>query len=236
VRRGLAVLLLALSLPALPGRAEILPVDLELVLALDASGSVDDAEWALQLQGVAAAFRDPAVQAAIGRQPLGRIAVALVVWAEGNRPKDISPWFLVADAAGAEAFAQTVERFPRRIENGGTGIGKALYFAGNQILHNAYDGGRQVVDISGDGSETPPSEWTLSIRGARAYADAHGIVVNGLAILSDDPGLKAYFQREVITGPDSFVIAVADYTAYAEAMRRKLLREIQTEPRLSSLP
>lgn len=231
-----AVLLLVLILFTLPARGEVLPVDLELVLAVDASGSVDDGEWQLQLQGVAAAFRDPEVQAAIGRQPLGRIAVALVVWAEGNRPKDVSAWFLIADAAGAEAFAATVERFPRRIENGGTGIGKALHFSGRQILQNAFDGGRYVVDISGDGTETPPSEWTLSIRGARAYADAHGIVVNGLAILSDVPTLESYYRQEVITGPDSFVIAAATYEDYAEAMRRKLLREIQTEPRLSSLP
>jgi hypothetical protein len=234
VRELLALLLLVL--PTLAARADILPVDLELVLAVDASGSVDDAEWALQLQGLATAFRDPEVQTAIGRQPLGRIAVALVVWAEGNRPKDISAWFLIADAAGAEAFAATVERWPRRIENGGTGIGKALHFSAGQLLRNDYDGGRQVVDISGDGAETPPSEWTLSIRGARAYADAHGIVVNGLAILSDDPNLDAYYRQEVITGPDSFVIAAADYAAFAEAMRRKLLREIETEPRLSSLP
>jgi len=226
-------LLLLTTLPLAAPRADFLPVDLELVLALDASGSVDDAEWALQLQGVAAAFRDPDVVAAIGRQPLGRIAVALVVWAEGNRPKDISPWFVVTDAAGAEAFAATVEGFPRRIENGGTGIGKALHFAAREMLNNGYAGGRQVVDISGDGTETPPSEWTLSIRNARAYADAHGIVVNGLAILSDDPGLEAYYRKEVITGPDSFVIAAADYTAYAEAMRRKLIREIETEPNVS---
>lgn len=224
--------LLAALMPA-PAAAQLLPVDLELVLAVDASGSVDHEEWELQLAGIAAGFRDPAVQAAIGRQPLGRIAVALAVWSEGNRPKDLSPWFLVADAASAEAFAAAVETYPRMIANGGTGIGKAIQFGVRAIETNAYAGGRLVVDLSGDGRETPPADWSLSAAQGRAYADARGVVVNGLAILSDDAGLADYFRQEVIVGPDSFVIAANDYAGFAEAMRRKLLREVETEPNVS---
>lgn len=230
MRRFAALLLLLLPAPA---AAQILPVDLELVLAVDASGSVDADEWQLQLSGIAAAFRDPDVLAAIGEQPLGQIAVALAVWSEGNKPKDISPWFLVADAAGAEAFAAAVESYPRRIANGGTGIGKAIQFGVREIENNAYAGGRLVVDVSGDGRETPPADWSLTTAQGRAYADARGVVVNGLAILSDDADLAGYYRSEVIVGPDSFVIAASGYEAFAEAMRRKLLREIETEPRVS---
>ena len=234
MRRLLA--LLAALLPAsvaAPAAAEVIPVDLELVLAVDASGSVDRAEGELQLAGIAAGFRDPTVQAAIGRQPLGRIAVALAVWSEGNKPKDLSPWFLVSDAASAEVFAAAIERFPRMIANGGTGIGKAIQFGVRAIETNGYAGGRLVVDLSGDGRETPPADWSLSAAQGRAYADARGVVVNGLAILSDDAGLADYFRAEVIVGPDSFVIAADDYEGFAEAMRRKLLREIETEPNVS---
>jgi hypothetical protein len=228
-----AALAAALLLLAAPARAELLAVDLELVLAIDASGSVDDAEFRLQLDGIAGAFRDPGVQAAIAKQPLGRIAVALVVWSESNRPKDITPWFVVSDPAGAEAFAATVEAWPRRIANGGTGIGKALHYAALVLTSNAYAADRMVIDLSGDGQETPPSDWTLGPAEGRAYAAARGVEINGLAILNDEPDLDSYFRAEVILGPAAFVIAVQDYEAYAEAMRIKLIREIEAEPNVS---
>jgi hypothetical protein len=234
--RALAATLLLLVLWPLRAAADVYPVDLELVLAVDASGSVDDAEYALQLQGIAAALRDPEVQAAIAKQPLGRSAVALLIWSENNRPKDLSPWAVLSDAASIEAFATTIERWPRRIANGGTGIGKAMQAGAHALTENAFNGSRLVVDISGDGRETPPSDWSLGPPEGRAYAEARGVVINALAILTDDPELAAYFRREVIVGQDAFVLSADSYESFAEAMRIKLLREFQTEPRLSSLP
>jgi len=228
-----ATLAAALLLLAAPAQAELLAVDLELVLAIDASGSVDEGEFRLQLDGIAGAFRDAGVQAAIAKQPLGRIAVALVVWSESNRPKDITPWFVIGDPAAAEAFATTVESWPRRIANGGTGIGKALHFSAQALTSNAYAADRMVIDISGDGRETPPSDWTLGPAEGRAYAASRGVEINGLAILNDEPDLDAYFRAEVILGPEAFVIAVEDYEGYAEAMRIKLIREIEAEPNVS---
>ena len=216
--------------------ADAYPVDVELVLAIDASGSVDDAEYALQLEGVAAAFRDPEVQAAIAKGPLGRSAVALLIWSENNRPKDLSAWYLVSDAASVEAFANVAESWPRRIANGGTGIGKAMQAGARALTENAFGGSRLVVDISGDGRETPPSDWSLGPSEGRAYAQARGVVINALAILTDDPELDAYFRKEVIVGQDAFVLSADSYESFAQAMRIKLLREFQTEPRLSSLP
>jgi hypothetical protein len=231
-----ATLALLATLSPFAAAAEVYPVDVELVLAIDASGSVDDAEYALQLQGIAAAFRDPEIQAAIAKQPLGRSAVALLIWSENNRPKDLSPWYVIGNAASAEAFAVVVEGWPRRIANGGTGIGKAMQAGARALTQNAFDGGRLVVDISGDGRETPPSDWSLGPAEGRAYAEARGVVINALAILTDVPDLDDYFRREVIAGPDAFVLAADGYESFAAAMRIKLLREFQTEPRLSSLP
>src|SRR4051794_27061147 len=100
-------------------------VDLELALAVDASGSVDDGEFALQLEGIAAGFRDPDVRKAIRSGPSGRIAVNLVVWAEPQVPKDMSGWEIIASDADAERFARLVENFPRRV-TGATGIGEGI--------------------------------------------------------------------------------------------------------------
>ena len=233
---ALRTLVLLLALFPAPASAQGgYPVDLELVLAVDASGSVDASEYALQLQGIAAALRDPEVQAAIAKQPHGS-AVALLIWAENNRPKDLSPWYLLSDSASVEAFAAVVESWPRRIANGGTGIGKAMQAGARALTDNAYDGSRLVIDISGDGRETPPADWSLGPAEGRAYAEARGVVINGLAILTEDPELDVYYRQEIILGPGAFVLAADSYESFAQAMRIKLLREFQTEPRLSSLP
>ncbi|MGH6908326.1 MAG: DUF1194 domain-containing protein [Aestuariivirga sp.] len=207
-------------------------VDLALVLAVDASGSVDEGEFELQLAGIAAGFRDPAVRDAIASGPEGRIAVSLLVWAEHQMPKDRTGWFLLSTDQDAEAFAQTVKGFPRR-QNGATGIGEGLAAALRAIGGSGFEARRRVVDISGDGRETPAREFVVLLPQARAMAYARGVTVNGLAITNEDAGLLAYYQNAVQAGPGSFTLPATGYEAFAEAMRRKLLREIEYRPKIS---
>jgi Protein of unknown function (DUF1194) len=211
-------------------------VDLELVLAVDVSGSVDDREYALQIGGIAAAFRDPAVQRAIGAGPNGRIAVSLVLWSDPQVGKAATPWRVIGTAAEAEGFARLVETQPRSIPAGSTGIGHALYACARLIQENGIAASRTVIDLSGDGEETAPRDYYVRLQQGRAIAAAAGITVNGLAILAETPGLESYYRREVITGPDAFVIAAADYDDFARAMRLKLLREIENRPQVSLRP
>lgn len=224
---GLALFLLTAS----PAKAEI-EVDLELLFAVDASGSVDDSEYRLQLAGIAAAFRDPAVLAAIARGPYGRIAVALQIWAESSYPKDPSPWQVVEDSAGAERFAALVEDYPRRI-SGGTGIGAAILYGVKMIEGNGITAIRRVIDISGDGRETTFRDFAVPPWQARHRAVSSAVTINGLAILSDDPNLENYYRSEVISGPDAFTLAVSGYDDFALAMREKLIREIEARPQTS---
>ncbi|MEO1197607.1 MAG: DUF1194 domain-containing protein [Pseudomonadota bacterium] len=212
-------------------RAQTL-VDLELILAVDASGSVDPSEYALQLQGIAAAIADTEVIAAIQSGPIGRIAIALIVWGEAGIVADESPWALIADAPSAERFAGVVAGFPRRV-SGGTGIGAGLTQGMRMFDRNGFLGTRQVVDVSGDGRETPPRDYVALIHHARAMAQARGITINGLAILNDDPELDAWYRQAVITGPGAFVMTARNYDDFAEAMRRKLLREIENLPNVA---
>lgn len=225
-----AALLAAIACDALAQNA---PVDLEIVFAVDASGSVDQREYRLQMAGIAAAFRDKAVYEAIAGGPKGRIAVSVLVWAEASRPKQEGPWFLVATPADAELFARHVEAIERRI-SGGTGIGAGLAWALRMLDANGIASARRVVDVSGDGPETPPRETVVLIDQARAMALSRGITVNGLAILADDPDLAAWYAGHVVAGPDSFVMAAANFDDYARAFRRKLLREIKPEQRVST--
>jgi Protein of unknown function (DUF1194) len=221
--------LFLLFAPARAGEA----VDLELVLAVDASGSVNDEEFALQLEGIAAGFRDPAVLAAIRSGPQKRIAAMMLVWAEHRAPKGTTGWFVLAGDADAEAFARAVERFPRQ-QNGGTGMGEGVAEALREIERNAIEGGRQVIDVSGDGPESPPRDDAVLMPQAREAALAAGVTINGLAIANDVPDLLDYFEKSVRTGLDSFAMGAIDYDDFAEAMRRKLVKEIEWRPRLSS--
>lgn len=229
---GAVALALALLGAAGPAPAEgRVAVDLELVLAVDASSSVDDAEYRLQMEGIAAGFRDAQVQGAIRSGPLGRIAAAILVWGEAAMPKDPSEWMLIEGAADAERFAQMAESFPRRVR-GGTGIGAGVAAAVRMINGNGFRGTRRTIDVSGDGRETPPRTFVVLVPQARAMAHAFGVTINGLAVLTDVPELDDWYRRNVITGPGAFVIA-ADYEDFARAMRIKLLREIEAEKAVS---
>ncbi len=229
---GLALIgLLALFLGPTGARGES-EVDLELVLAVDASGSVDETEFRLQLSGIAAAFRDPAVLAAIEKGFHGRIAVALQIWAESAHPKDASPWRIVADGPSAARFADLVETYPRRVA-GGTGIGAAILHGVKMIERNGIEATRRVMDISGDGEETTFREFNVAPWQARHRAVSRGVTINGLAILSDDPNLESYYRREIISGPGAFTLAVQSYADFASAMRQKLIREIEARPQVS---
>lgn len=207
-------------------------VDLELVLAIDASSSVDDAEWALQMNGYASAFRDERVQAVIASGPAHRIAVAVTVWADASVPKWNGEWFALAGPGEAERFASYMAALPRGAE-GGTGIGSGLAAALRRFDRNGFEAPRQVVDVSGDGRETPAREVVVLIPMARAMAKARGITVNGIAILNEDAGLAGWYRDNVIAGQGSFVITAADYADFASAIVAKLVREIEWQERLS---
>ena len=207
-------------------------VDLELVLAVDASGSVDQREFQLQLGGIAAGFRDPEIQEAIASGALGRIAVALMIWSDAVSKKAVSRWALVDSPETANAFADLVlSQIVRRkafLGKGGTGIGSAIGRGVKMIRQNDFDGTRKVIDVSGDGHETPLRHGEgMALPEGKRRARRRDVTVNGLAIVTDDPYLTSYYERKVIRGAWSFVITANGYDDFARAMRLKLLREIR---------
>lgn len=227
---------IAMTLSSLPTPANAQTfADLELVLAVDASGSVDPAEYAFQLNGIARAITDQQVIDAIRAGPIGRIAVAMIVWGEAGIPGDETSWFLIETPADAERFAGVVANFRRRV-TGGTGIGAGLTQGMRMFERNGIEATRQIVDVSGDGRETPPRDYVALVVHARGMARSRGITINGLAILNEDPDLDDWYREAVITGPGAFVMTVADYPDFAEAMRNKLLREIENRPEISRAP
>ena len=208
------------------------PVDLELVLAVDVSSSVDDGEFELQMQGIAAAFRHPGVQAAIHATGDLGIAVALIQWSDFVRQQKTVDWTLVRDAAGATALADDIAAAGREIAGGGTAIYGVINFALHEFDTNGYDGRRQAIDVSGDGR----SDLLVPTTAARDRAVARGTVINGLVILDDEPYLAHYYRANVIGGAEAFVLTAEGFEAFAGAIVAKLIREITDSPAVSSPP
>jgi hypothetical protein len=218
-----AAVLLALGL-ARPVAAQT-AVDLQLVLAVDASGSVNDYRFELQKQGYVAAFRDPQVLSAIRSGPQRSIAVTMVQWTGPALQVHVVPWTLIRDQATANAFAAAIDAAPRQLFGGGTSISGAIDNGLTLMPESRYRGTRRVIDISGDGANNRGRPVTQ----ARDEAVAAGVVINGLPILSLEPDLDRYYYEQVIGGPGAFVIAATSYETFADAIRKKLIIEIATD-------
>ena len=231
MQRFLPALIVLVSLQTAPASAGQ-PVDLELMLAVDVSSSVDDGEFELQMRGLSEAFRHPAVQTAIRDAGDNGVAVALMQWSDG--PLQIMPvdWTLLRDSVSATACADRIAATGREIPGGGTDIYGAVNFSIHELDRNGFDGRRRVIDISGDGR----SDLIVPTAAARDRAVAHGISVNGLAILNDYPTLDRYYRRYVIGGTGAFVMTATDYQTFAAAIIAKLIREITHSPAVASRP
>ncbi len=231
IRRTLLAAAAWLSLAPSAGAAE--PVDLALVLVTDVSRSIDDSEYDLEKQGLAAALRDPAVLGAIRRGAIGTIAVAYIEFAGAYEVRTIVDFTLVRDAASAQAFADRLTAAPRAFY-GRTSISAGIDAAASLLAKSNLEAQRRVIDVCGDGTNNAGRDVTA----ARDEAVQAGILINGLTIINDHPanytfahvappgGLTNWYRENVIGGPGSFVLEVHDFNTFGEAMKRKLLNEI----------
>ena len=234
IRRASAAALIIAGALAAPAAAQEVPVDLELVLAVDVSGSMDEGEQALQRNGYVQAFLHPEVIAAIGSGFHGRIAVTYVEWAGPRAQAVVIPWRGVDGQASAEAFAAALKAAPTAHIRG-TSISGALAFASALFDGNGFDGARQAIDVSGDG----PNNMGLPVVPVRDAVVARGVTINGLPLTlrAGSPwsapygGLGAglldiYYEDCVIGGPGAFFLSVQAPEQLADAIRRKLVLEI----------
>jgi hypothetical protein len=211
----------ALLLSALPVRAQT-QTDLLLVLAVDTSGSVNQTRFELQRQGYATAFRNPRVLDAIRSGSTRSIAVTMTQWTGPFMQVEVVPWMLLKDQASVNSFADAIEAAPRQLFGGGTSISGAIDHSMTLLPRSPFAGHKQVIDISGDGSNNRGRD----VRLARDDAVRAGVVINGLPILSLEPYLDRYFFENVIGGPGSFMIPAESYETFGAAVLRKLILEI----------
>jgi hypothetical protein len=215
---------------AAPATAE--PVDLELVLAADGSGSIDDAELALQREGYAAALRNPRVVDAITSGFLRKIAIAYIEWGAPESQHIIVDWHIVDGPEAARAFGDRLVAAPRAAW-GYNSISNAIDFAAAMIADNAHDGTRKIIDVSADAGNI----GGRPLAAVRAETIAEGITINGLAIARQGSSrpfrglpLEDHFRNEVIGGPGAFVVTAGEELSFADAVLKKLILEIATVP------
>ncbi len=225
---GLAIFLsLCLSLVHAPARAEA--VSIELVLAVDTSASVDATEYSLQMRGIATALESDDIIEAIGLHRDG-IAIAVLQWSGGLLGNIAVDWTVVSSESSVRVLARRIAQVPRGNTGNFTSISTAINRSMEMLESNVQVGKYRRIDISGDGRNNSGQHPSI----ARSIAINSGITINGLAILDGDPGLAGYYRANVTGGPGSFVISANDFEDFAEAMKRKLGRELTVQ--LSTAP
>jgi len=216
-----AVLALLAFAPGGPAMAQT-TVDLQLVLAVDVSGSVNAQRFELQKMGYVAAFQNRRVLNTILAGRNQSIAVTMMQWSGPFLQSQVVPWTVLKDESTVKGFAGAIESAPRMMYGGGTSISGAIDNAVTLFPQATFKTERRVIDVSGDGS----NNRGRSVTQARDEAVGAGIVINGLPILAFEPQLDQYFKDYVIGGPGAFMIAAKSFETFAEAILMKLIIEI----------
>jgi len=213
--------------------ANAIEVDVELVMAVDISYSMDYDELALQREGYVQALTSRESLDALKQGTNAKVAVTLVEWAAVNDQRVVVPWRLIDGPTSAQAVADEMAHAPvRRAYR--TSIAGALTFAATLFENNGFRGIRRVIDVSGDGTNNQGPIVT----GVRDAVVAKGITINGLPIMLkepqpnsiDIPDLDIYYEDCVIGGPGAFVVPIREREKFKEAIRTKLVLDIASHP------
>jgi hypothetical protein len=217
--------------PAVASAAD--DVDLQLVLAVDVSRSIDAAKFQLQREGYATAVSDPHVLDAIRSGRTGKIGLTFIEWSGAAAQRVVIDWTTIGSADAAKDFGDRLLEAPRSFADR-TSISGAIEFAMGRFDRAPYQPARQTIDISGDGTNNAGRD----VAELRDQAVAKGITINGLAILSENPmswnpdhtnppgGLDGYYRNNVVGGPNAFVMVAKDFNSFGEAIVRKMIAEV----------
>jgi hypothetical protein len=215
------------------------PVDLQLVLAVDVSRSIDEVEAELQRRGYIEAMTNDRVIDAILTGEHKRIALCYTEWAGTHYQTIVIDWMVIDSASSARRFSDKLAESPRTSQSW-TAVGAALAHAAQRFEESGFVSRRRVIDISGDGrtNDGPPAELV------RDRLVAQGIVINGLPVMMGrdnfgrpaDLALDKYYEENVIGGPGSFMIVARSFDDFGRAVRSKLIREISAAPVGRAIP
>ena len=237
-RSALVGSLAAMAAAATAAKADT-PVDLQLVLAVDVSRSIDEVEAELQRRGYIEALTNERVIDAILSGEHKRIAICYTEWAGTHYQVVVIDWTMLDSPTAARRFAEKLAEAPRESQSW-TAVGAALAHAGQRFENSGFAPKRRVIDVSGDGrtNDGPPAEIV------RDKLVAQGIVINGLPVMMNrtnfgrppDLMLDKYYEENVIGGPGSFMIVADNFDHFSRAVRTKLVREISSIKTAQPIP
>ncbi|NLS05029.1 DUF1194 domain-containing protein [Rhizobium sp. P32RR-XVIII] len=233
MRRTLLCITSALVLTASAAAQASACSDIALVLAVDGSDSIDDAEYGFQKAAISAAFRDKAVISTL--REAGVVAVSAVFWGDARAGTQALGWFVIDDGDDAEGFAREIDNNQRAVF-GNTDIGNGIWSALTMLSDPNACARKLIVDISGDGRETlgPKRPRVISLYQARRRAEQMDARINALVVSDDLGDLASYYARKVILGADAFVMHVKNYGDYSAALKKKLIRELASDDAVDS--
>ncbi|MDU8943400.1 DUF1194 domain-containing protein [Ovoidimarina sediminis] len=231
--------MLALILALIPGGAEA-ACRLALILALDVSGSVDPTEYTLQMGGIAEALEDAEVQNALLAIPQAPVSLMIFEWSGSGYQREVLGWTALSGPGEIAAVAARLRGWRRAAAPEATGLGAAMQHA-TGLFRTGPACWKRTLDVSGDGKN---NDWPLpqAVRDSGALGDitVNALVVGQTPMIGDErqveiSELTAYFRANVLHGPAAFIEVALGFEAYAEAMKRKLIREVEA-PRLGRRP
>lgn len=196
--------------------------ELELVIAMDVSRSVDAYEFDLMRFGTADAFRDPEVVDLI-RFMKGGMRITLTQWSGPKQQKQMIPWTYLYSSKDISSIAEAIERMERAYRFDLTAPAEGILHAHSLFSKPPSACNRQVIDVSGDGIQNQGAP----VRDVTQRLGRQGITINGLVIRADRPDPLDFYQQNIVSGPISFVEIADNYDAYPRAILRKLIREIR---------
>ncbi|MEO0934226.1 MAG: DUF1194 domain-containing protein [Cyanobacteria bacterium J06641_2] len=225
-----------LAICASANAASLTSVDIELSLLVDVSGSIDANEFNLQKQGYADVFSNAALfNNFISKGKEGKIAVNYIYWSNSTQQQEAVGWTLIDSVQASQDFANAINAASRPF-SGGTSPGSAIDFATPLFSSNEFDGERQVIDVSGDGSGSISKTSSARDNALNAGIDAiNGIVIGG------NSSIKAFYENNVIAGVNGdgnpgFIVEAKTFADFGSAIDKKIKAEIILTPPTTSIP
>jgi hypothetical protein len=217
----LAIITVLFILVLVPLTAHAVPVQLELALLVDVSGSVDDNEFGLMRTGYVEAFQNSGIQNKIAALP-GGIAVTFIYWSGAGQQQQAVGWTQITNATQANAFATAISASNRPF-SGQTAIGSAINYAYPRFATNGYEGTFQFIDVSGDGERNDGANLATARTSALNALGTYG-AINGLPVGSSS--IQTYYSNNVIGGYEAFIVPAANYNAFSTSILTKLNNEL----------
>jgi hypothetical protein len=227
-------------------------VDTLIVIAVDVSASINDKEYDVQKNGIISAFSDPSIKNLLRQCSARGIGVTYMEWSgyapshssvSVNPFNQVIPWTHLQAPRDMDAFANQL-LLSQRSSHGATDIVGSLEFSRDLMASAPFESSNRIVSLSTDGRQSFTTKGISAedfLKTERDKVASLGIAINAIGIdvvagypeesipaggvgffMSEEESLRVYLEKNVRSGPGSYVESVPDFEAYSEAFKKQL--------------